>query len=132
MLLAALLLQAKPVPTSPCDNAGGDVEIAQCWTGAYDRADAELNRRWPDVLKAASEADRAFVPNQRRGAPAAVQDLKNAQRAWLKYRDAQCELESDYAQGGSLQAIIASRCETELTLARIKQLQDIAAGFRDG
>jgi len=131
MLLIALLLEVAPATQSPCWNAGSDLEISQCWDRADQAADAELNKIWPDVLKSAREADRDFMPTQRRETPAAVQDLISAQRAWLKYRDAQCALESDYAQGGSLEPILSAKCSTEMTRARIMQLHDIAAGFRE-
>ena len=132
MLLIAFMLQAASASQSQCDNAGGDLEIAQCWTHAFEQSDNELNRAWPEVLKAAIDADNAFSAEDHARHPAAAADLRSAQRAWLKYRDSECALESDYAQGGSLQPIISGRCLTELTRARTKQLRAIASGFREG
>jgi len=127
MLLPMLLF----VAAADCDNLA-DSEMAQCWSNAYRRTDAQLNKIWPDVLKAAKVADKSFSPTQRRAKPSAETDLLASQRAWLKYRDTQCALEGDYAQGGSLESIIDGQCSTELTRDRIKKLQDIAAGFREG
>lgn len=127
-MIAFLFLLAS---ASECDN-GADSEMAACWSQAYARADTELNKIWPEALKSAKEADTAFSPTQRLAHPSAEPDLLASQRAWLKYRDTQCAVEADYAQGGSLQGIIASECSTELTRERVKKLQDIAAAFREG
>lgn len=54
-----------------------------------------------------------------------------AQRAWLKFRDEQCSLESDYADGGSLQNVIYARCYFKMTRDRTKQLQTIVAGWEE-
>ena len=128
MPLVLLLLASAPAP----ECAGlGDLGEAQCWSSAFDRADNQLNAIWPDVLAAARDNDKNFVPLHS-AKPSAEVDLIEAQRAWLKYRDAECALESDDAQGGTGQAIISAQCATEQTRQRIKQLQDIAAGFREG
>ena len=127
MIAALLLLMA----AAECDE-GADREMAACWSQAYDRADAELNRIWPDALISAKQADAASTSKQRRAHSSARADLLASQRAWLTYRAAQCAVEADYAQGGSLEAIIAGRCSTGLTRERVKTLRDITAGFREG
>ncbi|KQS02078.1 hypothetical protein ASG11_14890 [Sphingomonas sp. Leaf357] len=128
MILSSLLL-AVQVPM--CDDRDGDLAAAECWYEAGRAADARLNKVWPDILEAAREADRVFSATPHKSHASAAADLLASQRAWLKYRNAQCPLEGDYAQGGSLENVIVGRCEAELTLQRIKQLQDIAAGFRE-
>jgi len=45
------------------------------------------------------------------------------QKAWLKYRDAQAELDADSERGGSLANQIFAESETETTKARISQLK---------
>ncbi|RUN75524.1 DUF1311 domain-containing protein [Sphingomonas sp. TF3] len=127
--MAALLLQASAV--GACE-AGADAEISACWAVAAATADADLNRIWPDVVASARAADKGFGSTQRRARPSAAADLIAAERAWVLYRDKQCALEADYAQGGSLEAIISSQCVTDMTRQRIKQLRAIAVGFREG
>lgn len=101
-----------------------DQEMATCEAHIGERADAELNKLWPEVLAAARAADKSFEPTQRRAQPSAAKDLLDAQRAWLKYRDAECASEASVYQGGSLENIAVNQCFTDLTLARIKQLKD--------
>jgi uncharacterized protein YecT (DUF1311 family) len=128
MILAAFLLAV----SVNCDDRYGDLAAAECWYAAGNAADAELNTVWPGVLKAARDADKGFSPTPRKDRASAAADLLASQRAWLKFREAQCALESDYAQGGSLQNVLVGQCRTALTRQRIKQLQEIAAGFREG
>ncbi len=130
MLILAMLLQAQAA--KDCYSADADQDIAQCWTDTYDKADKEMNRVWLDTLKAARDADKVFSPTQRRAAASAADDLLSSQRAWLKYRDAQCAVEADYAQGGSLENVIRGECGAKMTQERIKALRDLAEGFREG
>jgi len=128
MILLALILQAVPLPD--CGD-GSDLEIAECYSAAYARADAELNQLWPGVLAAARKADQGFTPTPRRDKASAVKDLLAAQRAWVGFRDAQCAAEADYAQGGSLENIIVGRCLTDMTRERIAKLEDIQSGYEE-
>ena len=71
-----------------CINPMSQFEMNHCAGVDYEKADAELNRVWPEYRKAMKERD-------------AVQDepffkksaelLLEAQRAWIKYRDAHCD-----------------------------------------
>jgi uncharacterized protein YecT (DUF1311 family) len=48
-----------------------------------------------------------------------------AQKAWLAYRDAQCESEPDAAAGGQDQFVIDKQCFERLTRERIRQLREM-------
>ncbi|MDD2932567.1 MAG: lysozyme inhibitor LprI family protein [Methylotenera sp.] len=50
--------------------------------------------------------------------------LRIAQRAWIKYRDAQCDYEASDFDDGSMQPTIHSSCLAELTKQRIKELDN--------
>jgi uncharacterized protein YecT (DUF1311 family) len=45
------------------------------------------------------------------------------QKAWLVYRDAQCDLADFVSRGGSLEPMVVAGCKAELTIERIKTLQ---------
>jgi len=49
-------------------------------------------------------------------------DLTASERAWIQYRDAECAFAGDYVQGGSMQPMVVSACEAQLTNDRIKVL----------
>ncbi|RVT40799.1 lysozyme inhibitor LprI family protein [Sphingobium algorifonticola] len=127
LIIAAATAAANPV----CDDRGGDLPSAECWSRAFRSADVELNAVWPKVRAAARDADKYFKPTPRRDKPSAENDLLKAQRTWLAWRDAECAARSDWAQGGSLQNVIVSQCAHDLTRARIDQLQQLFKDFTE-
>jgi uncharacterized protein YecT (DUF1311 family) len=48
--------------------------------------------------------------------------LLKAQRAWLAYRDAACEVQASPYEGGSIQPLIWFSCLSELTAERTRML----------
>ena len=48
--------------------------------------------------------------------------LLDAQRTWIKYKEAHCKSASASYEGGSIQPLIYYNCLTEITNERIKQL----------
>jgi uncharacterized protein YecT (DUF1311 family) len=130
-VIPLLLLLVAAAPPAECDDRNGDVAAAQCWSRRGDLADAELARVWREARREAARAESGFRPIPRRDKPSSLADLLAAQRAWLRYRDSECRLESDYADGGSLQNVIYGRCYVEMTKARAAQLREIAGSFRE-
>ena len=55
--------------------------------------------------------------------PPAVQRLRTAQRAWLKYRDAHCAFMASESEGGTLEAVERAACVVETTRARTRELR---------
>ena len=49
--------------------------------------------------------------------------LLESQRAWLRFRDAQCGLESARNGGGSIQPMVRAQCAERMTRERTKQLR---------
>ena len=78
-------------------------------------ADAELNRTYQATLDAMPGA-------------AAKTRLREAQRAWIAYRDAEVALYAEMGTGGGGLKIT----QTELTEERTKRLQGIATDARSG
>ena len=127
MILTALLV----LVASECDDRAGDLSAAECLSHAGDVADADLNKIWPGMVRIARERDMLFSPSPGKSKPSAEKDLLASQSAWLKHRASQCALQADYAQGGSLEPVIYSRCYLEMTRQRIKQLKDVVEGFQE-
>jgi uncharacterized protein YecT (DUF1311 family) len=76
----------------------------------FDKADKELNEVYQKVLKSMDD-------------DIAKQKLIAVQKAWIKYRDAQAELDADAERGGSLANQILAESETTLTKARTAELK---------
>ena len=66
--------------------------------------------------------------NARSGEPGEEASLREAQRAWVTFRDAHCRLQSFEARGGSMQPMLLSQCKAYLTELRTEQLRNLSAG----
>jgi uncharacterized protein YecT (DUF1311 family) len=107
-----------------CENAMAQQDMNACAYRDFEAADAELNETWKEARKAAKELD-AELSEELKGADKA---LLAAQRAWIGYRDAQCEIAGFEARGGSMEPMLVSGCLAELTRARTKELKAFVSG----
>jgi len=99
------------------------MEMTYCAGVDYEKADADLNAMWPDVVAAAKANDEYVAEMAReRGVPTTLEALRTAQRAWIKFRDAQCEYEAYDVFGGTAQPMVGSLCLARLTRERIQVL----------
>ncbi len=95
-----------------CTNAGNLPQQGMnfCAAQDFEKADAALNAAWSLIRKDAIKASDGADP------------LLAGQRAWLEYRDHQCEAESLIFEGGSLQPLIISSCRARMTRDRTEEL----------
>jgi uncharacterized protein YecT (DUF1311 family) len=106
-----------------CIDPQTQMEMTFCAGVDYQEADAALNALWPDVLAAAKLNDEYVGDMAReRGVPTTVEALRDAQRAWIRFRDAQCEFEAYEVFGGTMQPMVGSLCLARLTRERITLL----------
>ena len=104
-----------------CADPQAQQEMNYCAGLEYERADKALNVLWPKVRAFMKEQDaelKEYSPDLV-GAEAA---LLKAQRAWIDFRDGQCESEGFEARGGSMEPLLVSTCLTRLTNQRIQEL----------
>ena len=94
-----------------CGEANTQMDINQCLTAAYQTADKELNELYSNIMKKQDPADRDH--------------LQAAQRAWIEYRDANCEAAAARYQGGSIQPSIRAECLRRNTRARADELRQV-------
>ena len=123
MILALLLAAAAPQapPDDPLENACYEADQSQqgmnhCAGDAYERADKSLNAPWAKVV-AAYKGDKG-----------AEKLLLDAQRAWLKYRDAHCQASAYDSLGGSIWPLLNSGCLADLTRKRTQELVRMLEG----
>ena len=126
MILATLLALAAAAqdPEIDCDNAMAQFELNACAYKEYERADAAMNAQWKVTAAHLKEIDADFDRSQD-NRPGYFDTLLAAQRAWLTYRDQHCASEGYTMRGGSAEPMVISGCQTQLTEARTKQLQDL-------
>lgn len=129
-LLALWLLPAAPAaaqqaPDIDCDNATVQMELTYCAEKEWEAADKTLNTAYSAAMKAMRAMD-ADLPADLKGAAEA---LKEAQRAWIPYRDKACAAAGFLARGGSMEPMLIYSCLAELTEQRTQQLEQLAEGL---
>ena len=94
-----------------CKDAKTQLEMNVCLADAYSNADRDLNA--------------FYAPVKSKLHPAGIAKLQEAQRAWIRYRDLNCEAEAGLYEGGSIQPAVRSGCLERVTRARIAELHTI-------
>ncbi|MBI1330422.1 MAG: DUF1311 domain-containing protein [Alphaproteobacteria bacterium] len=92
-----------------CRNPVNQNDMNTCAEDEYKATDAKLNAIYKKLLPQFPDSDRAL--------------LRNAQRAWLGFRDAECKFRNAGNEGGSIWPMVHFGCMTGLTRARIRQLE---------
>ncbi|MFL6229936.1 MAG: lysozyme inhibitor LprI family protein [Pyrinomonadaceae bacterium] len=108
--LTATKGQKRPSPTPPCGKYDTQAEAGECAYKEYQAADAELNKAY-NQLAAQLDADGRT-------------HLKEAELAWISYRDKNCEYESSFYLGGTMRPMIESFCLARMTKARSAELRE--------
>ncbi|MEM5473815.1 lysozyme inhibitor LprI family protein [Hoeflea sp. AS60] len=107
-----------------CIDPQTQMEMTYCAGVDYEQADADLNEIWPKIVAEAKENDEYVAEMAReRGVPTTLEALRTAQRAWITFRDAQCEYEAYEVFGGTAQPMVGSLCLARLTRERIEVLK---------
>ncbi len=103
-----------------CVLDGTQSEMTECAAARFAEADKKLNSIWVSIIEKAKLMDRELSD----GRPGYEETLRKGQRAWVEYRDGQCELEGFDVRGGSMEPMVTLLCREEMTLDRIKELQE--------
>ena len=120
MALLALPAVAQE-PKANCKNPQTQMEMNICSQRDYEAADKALNAQYQTTRKAMKKWD-ADSSADLKGAEDA---LVKAQRAWVVYRDAQCISSGFQAHGGSMEPMLISGCQADLTRKRIEELKEL-------
>jgi len=112
MCIALSLSQLAIAAEDPCAlGAHNQADINQCSVQRYKAADALLNRTYREVIASLNKGQ--------------LDKLKEAQRAWITYRDANCESQAFDYLNGSLYTSIQTNCLAEMTELRTSELQRV-------
>jgi uncharacterized protein YecT (DUF1311 family) len=98
------------------------MELNYCAEKDFDAADAALNTQWKQTRKVVADYDKQLEANQR----GAEKALLKAQRAWIDYRDGQCEAEGFAARGGTMEPMLVMSCKAEVSKVRADELKQLA------
>lgn len=114
-----LLAGAASAQQVDCANAMAQVELTYCAEQDWLAADEGLNAAYKQARQMMREID-AWLPAAQQGAEA---QLRDAQRAWITFRDANCAAEGYQFHGGSAEQMVIYGCRARLTEARTTDLQ---------
>jgi uncharacterized protein YecT (DUF1311 family) len=99
------------------DNSGGVTSnILECISSETSNQDNKLNKVYKDLIL-------QLLPDRKK-------QLINAQRAWIKYRDLNCEFYID-PDGGTMESIISNNCYLDSIIQRSKELEILKERFTD-
>jgi uncharacterized protein YecT (DUF1311 family) len=103
-----------------CANALTQADMNQCAYLDFEKADKQLNALWPGIKADTKQQD----TDEGEGKTEYLDALMASQRAWITYRDAECQRYSNESKGGSMQPLMLYGCMASMTEKRIKELQD--------
>ncbi|MDN3721195.1 lysozyme inhibitor LprI family protein [Roseibium salinum] len=116
---------ARAQETADCSDAVTQVEMTGCAEQDWQNADAELNIAYKAAMAKMQEID-GYLDDNLIGA---AETLREAQRAWIPYRDKTCEAYGFLARGGSLESQLVYGCLADLTRQRTGELNDLTGGL---
>lgn len=90
---------------------GVTINMIECIDAETKRQDARLNKAYKNVMDQLS--------------PERKKQLQTAQRAWITYRDANCQFYAD-PEGGSLARVSANNCFMSETASRSQELESMS------
>lgn len=122
-LLFCLLIATSPAiaqtPKINCDAPMSTMEINYCADKAYAAVDAKLNAVWKKVMAGIDASASDMAPADKWKAA-----MRDAQRAWITFRDKDCKEVVPFEwSGGSGTSAAVLGCLIEKTEARIKDLE---------
>ncbi len=108
-----------------CDSPTTQADMNACAAIEYETADKDLNAAYQQVRKKMSAWDKAADDDSK----GAVDALVAAQRAWVEFRDANCEAAGFQARGGTMEPMLVSSCLADMSTKRAEELRTLADGF---
>lgn len=119
--LVALLLMTSPLSAQEvdCNNAMTQMDMNFCAAQSYGYADEDLNLAYQLARAQAKQMDEYLQEGE---VPSATM-LRDAQRAWITFRDLACDVESTLVRGGSMQPLIYYSCLERETRNRTESLR---------
>lgn len=104
-----------------CANAMTQTEMNICAGRDYKAADEDLNLVYQSAMAVAKEWDLGLSEDL----CCASEALREAQRAWIPYRDKVCEATGFLVRGGSMEPMIVARCLENITRRRIEDIRAV-------
>jgi uncharacterized protein YecT (DUF1311 family) len=109
MIVSEAYTLAQKKKPDPCASAQSQAEMNICAGKEYKSADAELNQVYQKLSSILNDEEKS--------------QLKEAENAWIRYRDLNCEFVADQYKGGSIRPMIHGLCLADVTRNRTAELR---------
>jgi uncharacterized protein YecT (DUF1311 family) len=106
-----------PPQDNPCKTATTQLAMNECAEQARMKADATMTKAYNSLLKALDEDHGPL--------------LQKSQKAWEKFREAECQLQSSQFLGGSAQGQLYGDCMAAMAADRTAALKDTRKTLAD-
>jgi uncharacterized protein YecT (DUF1311 family) len=103
---------AKKDPCEKANETGITTDLVECSQQKLAQADVELNKVYRRLISKLKDKKWELK-------------LRAAQQTWIKYRDTNCDYESQLSGGGSAVTFEYNFCLAEMTAVRAKDLQEM-------
>ncbi len=115
LVVLVTLIPASLSAADDCADALDQRTMNGCADETYKAADSELNAVYQEIVRRlAEDTDTKLL-------------LVKAQRAWIGFRDAECDFATSAVAGGSIYPTICAGCAEALTLKRSEELKSYLA-----
>ena len=101
--------QASPSIALPCSSVTTTAEIVDCESSRLAKANADLNRVYGQLMRSQDTTGK--------------QQLRTAETAWLRFREANAAFHANEAAGGTLAPVLRLTSQADATEARVLELQ---------
>jgi uncharacterized protein YecT (DUF1311 family) len=131
LVTATLLLAASAgiAHAADCRDPQSNYDMKVCANEDWKKADGELNAAYRKALAEARKSDRSTKSVQGyESMPDSEAMLRDAQRAWVSFRDANCKYQYQIYYGGSHAPLAHVLCMADMTKARVKELRQLPGG----
>ena len=81
-------------PVEKCSKSSNTIELASCLEKSQEELDASLNKTYQHFLETLGQMEKDSLADMPKGL--LVHGLRDAERAWIKYRDKSCDFEANF------------------------------------
>jgi len=124
LICAVLLLASGRAAALDCANALTTPDINECASVEQKKVEARLNTTYKTVLAYLDHAD----PIIKDDAASAKLKLIEAQRAWIKFREADCQAQYEFNASGTIRTVLWISCMQAHAEQRTRDLESFSSG----
>lgn len=125
LLSGGAILPAVAEDAPDCKEPQTQADMTYCAGVDYEKADKELNAEYQKLRKVLAERDK----NADEAGKGATEALVAAQRAWVAFRDVNCDFHGFQARGGTMEPMLVSACLADMSSKRAAELRELSEGF---